>query len=73
MNPPNFSVVPKIASVAGGIALATGIPNVGFALLTGSAVLNLLVAIGQRQPGDVGFFGAWATLNAWFATHIGTQ
>ena len=63
--------IPKLASVAGGVALASGIPMVGFALLTGSAIINLAGAIRQRKKADSGFFAAWACLNSWFATHTG--
>ena len=63
--------VPKLASVAGGVALATGVPTIGFALLTGSAIINLIGAIREKKRGDSGFFAAWACLNSWFATHTG--
>ena len=66
-----LQTVPKFASVAGGVALATGVPTIGFALLTGSAIINLLEAIRQKKKGDSGFFAAWACLNSWFATHSG--
>ena len=43
----------------------------GFALLTGSAIINLIGAIREKKRGDSGFFAAWACLNSWFATHSG--
>ena len=70
-HPTLFQTVPKFASVAGGVALATGAPTIGFALLTGSAVINLIGAIREKKRGDSGFFAAWACLNSWFATHNG--
>ena len=69
--PTLFQQIPKLASVAGGVALATGIPMLGFSLLTGSAIINLVQAIRQRKNADSGFFAAWACLNSWFATHTG--
>ena len=69
--PTLFQQVPKLASVAGGVALATGIPMLGFALLTGSAIINLICTIRDKKRGDSGFFAAWACLNSWFATHSG--
>ena len=66
-----FQQIPKFASVAGGVALATGIPMLGFTLLTGSAIINLIGAIREKERGDSGFFAAWACLNSWFATHSG--
>ena len=70
-NPTLFQQVPKLASVAGGVALATGIPMLGFFLLTTSAIINLIGAIREKKRGDSGFFAAWACLNSWFATHTG--
>ena len=70
-NPTLLQQIPKFASVAGGVALATGIPMLGFALLTGSAIINLIEAVRQKKKGDSGFFAAWACLNSWFATHTG--
>lgn len=61
----------KIASITGGISLAMGVPSLGFALLTGSAVLNLVGAIRQKNSGDVRFFSVWTSLNSWFWTHNG--
>lgn len=63
--------LPKIAFIAGGISLAMGIPSLGFALLTGSAALNLVGAIRQNDSGDVRFFSVWTSLNSWFWTHNG--
>ena len=63
--------LPKIASIAGGFSLAMGIPSLGFALLTGSAVLNLVGAIRQKNSGDVRFFSVWTSLNSLFWTHNG--
>ena len=48
-HPTLLQQVPKFASVAGGVALATGIPIIGFALLTGSAIINLIEAIRQKK------------------------
>ena len=70
-HPALFQQIPKLASVAGGVALTTGIPMLGFALLTGSAIINLIGAIHEKKRGDSGFFAAWACLNSWFATHSG--
>jgi hypothetical protein len=70
-NPTLLQQVPKLASVAGGVALATGIPMLGFFLLTTSAIINLIGAIREKKRGDSGFFAAWACLNSWFATHSG--
>ena len=70
-HPTLFQQVPKLASVAGGVALATGTPMLGFALLSGSAIINLIGAIREKKRGDSGFFAAWACLNSWFATHTG--
>ena len=70
-NPTLFQQAPKLASVAGGIALATGIPMLGFFLLTTSAIINLVGAIREKKRGDSGFFAAWACLNSWFAAHSG--
>ena len=70
-NPTLFQQVPKLASVAGGVALATGIPILGFFLLTASAIINLIGAVREKKRGDSGFFAAWACLNSWFATHTG--
>ena len=47
-HPTLLQQVPKFASVAGGVALATGIPMLGFALLTGSAIINLI----ERNPSE---------------------
>lgn len=61
--------LPKILSVGGGIFLASGIPLPGFILLALSAVLNLVGSVRQKNKGNSVFFGAWATLNSYFAFH----
>lgn len=72
MNFPSFiQAFPKLASVAGGLALVIGIPILGFALLTASAVINLISAFKERKRSDLGFFSAWACMNTWFIIQSG--
>lgn len=63
--------IPKIASVLGGLALVIGIPIIGFTLLTGSAIFNLISAVKQRKLGDICFFSAWGFFNCFFAGQDG--
>ena len=69
--PPCFKPFPSSPPSPAASHLATGIPMLGFALLTGSAIINLIGAIREKKRGDSGFFAAWACLNSWFATHSG--
>jgi hypothetical protein len=69
MNILNAEETPKIFSVAGGLLLVFGITLPGFVLLTLSALLNLVSSVRQKNKSNSAFFGAWATINSYFAFH----
>ncbi len=69
MNILNADAPPKIFSVAGGLLLVFGITLPGFVLLALSALLNLVSSVRQKNKSNSVFFGAWATINSYFAFH----
>lgn len=69
MNIFNAEELPKIFSVAGGLFLVFAFPLPGFILLALSAILNFVSSVRQKNRNNSVFFGAWATINSYFAIH----